>query len=381
MNKEQKKTHLYQFHQEKGKLTSFADFEIPIWYKGTIPEHLAVRDKVGIFDVTHMGRVIITGSDGEAFLNYVTTNDVSTLLPLSAHYSVMCNKEGGIKDDFVVSRMERDKFFMVYNASNRTKNLSWLREQATKFNVQIEDVSENVAMFAVQGPKAQETLQKITTTDLNEVERFKCTWTKLAGFKTFLSRTGYTGEDGFEVFIWDTPTSKPEKAVDAWKAILKAGKNFRIEPCGLGARDTLRLEAGMCLYGNDINEETTPLEARISFAVKLQKENFIGKRALLKQKEEGVKRKRVGLKMLDPRIPRQNYKIYKDGNETGLVTSGTFSPLLKYGIALAYVQSIHAKRGEEVTVKIRSREAKAQIVRLPFYDTSLYGYARKNGYG
>ncbi|MCK4633439.1 glycine cleavage system aminomethyltransferase GcvT, partial [Candidatus Bathyarchaeota archaeon] len=253
MNKEQKKTHLYKFHQEKGKLTSFADFEMPIWYKGTIPEHLAVRDKVGIFDVTHMGRVIITGSDGEAFLNYVTTNDVSTLLPLSAHYSVMCNKEGGIKDDFVVSRMERDKFFMVYNASNRTKNLSWLREQATKFNVQIEDVSENVAMFAVQGPKAQETLQKITTTDLNEVERFKCTWTKLAGFKTFLSRTGYTGEDGFEVFIWDTPTSKPEKAVDAWKAILKAGKNFRIEPCGLGARDTLRLEAGMCLYGNDIN--------------------------------------------------------------------------------------------------------------------------------
>ncbi len=378
MSQESKKTHLHKFHKQRGKLTSFANFEMPVWYEGIIPEHLAVRDRVGIFDVTHMGRVLITGSDGEAFLNYVTVNDVSALTPLSAHYSIMCNEEGGIKDDFVLSKIEKDRFFMVYNASNRAKNYSWLKEHATQFNVKIVDISDHVAMFAVQGPKAQETLQKVTSTDLSEVKRFKCTWTELAGFKTFLSRTGYTGEDGFEVFIWDTPTSKPEKAVDAWNAILQAGKQFDIAPCGLGARDTLRLEAGMCLYGNELDEETTPLEARISFAVKLQKENFIGKEALLKQKDKGVKRKRVSLKMLDRGIPRQNHKVYKDGKETGEITSGTFSPLLKRGIAMALVQSDHAKRGEEVIVKIRNQEVNAQIVKSPFYATNLYGYARKS---
>ncbi len=376
MNK-QKKTHLHQYHAQNGKLVPFAEFQMPIWYKGIIPEHLAVRNNVGIFDVTHMGRVTITGPDAEAFLNYVTTNDVTTLEPLSAHYSVMCNEEGGIKDDFVLSRQEKNKFFMVYNAANRTKNYQWLTKQAARFNVKIEDVSDNIAMFAVQGPKAQETLQKIATTDLKETKRFKCAWTKLANLEAFMSRTGYTGEDGFEVFILDTPVSNPEKAVKAWNAILEAGKEFAIEPCGLGARDTLRLEAGMCLYGNDIDENTTPLEARISFVVKLQKENFIGKEALLKQKTEGTKKTRVGLKMLEAGIPRPKHEIFKDEEKIGYVTSGTFSPLLKYGIAMAYVKTEHATEGGTVNIKIRSKQTKAQIVRFPFYDPQKYGSTRK----
>ena len=378
LSKQGQETHLYKFHAKNGKIVSFAEFEMPIWYKGIIPEHLAVRNSVGIFDITHMGRIIITGPDTEAFLNYVTTNNVSTLEPLSAHYSTMCNERGGIKDDFVISRQGKKKFFMVYNAANRNKNYQWLIKQATHFNVKIEDVSDNIAMFAIQGPKAQETLQKISTENLNKIKRFKCSWTKLAGLEAFISRTGYTGEDGFEVFIWNTPVSNPEKAVKAWNTILEAGNEFIIEPCGLGARDTLRLEAGMCLYGNDIDENTTPLEARISFVVKLKKENFIGKKALLKQKAEGVKKKRICLKMLGPGIPRPKHEIFKDGEKIGYLTSGTFSPLLKYGIAMAYVQTEHAIQGETVNVKMRNKQAKAEIVKSPFYDSNRYGYARKH---
>ena len=350
---------------------------MPISYKGIIPEHMAVRNGVGIFDVTHMGRVTITGADAKAFLNYVTTNDVSKLEILSAHYSTMCNEKGGIKDDFVLSRQEENRFFMVYNAANRTKNYQWLTKQTHRFNVKVEDVSDNIAMFAVQGPKAQEALQKIATEELSEIKRFKCGWTKLTGSKTFISRTGYTGEDGFEVFIWDTPVSSPEKAVKAWNAILEAGKEFNVEPCGLGARDTLRLEAGMCLYGSDIDENSTPLEARISFAVKLEKGDFIGKEALLEQKAQGVKKKRVGLKMLEKGIPRPKHEVFKDEKKIGYITSGTFSPLLKQGIAMAYVQTQHAVVGEVVYVKIRDKKAKAEIIKFPFYDPNQYGHTRK----
>ena len=367
MNQRGKITHLYNFHRQHAKMTLFAGFEMPLWYKGIIPEHLAVRNNVGIFDITHMGRALITGPEAERFLNYVSTNDVSSLTPLSAQYSTLCNEKGGIIDDFVVSRLEEEKFLMVYNASNREKDFKWLTKHAEGFNVKVEDVSDNIAMFAVQGPKAQETLQKISTEDLSQIGRFKCGWTKLAETQTFVSRTGYTGEDGFEVFVWDTPVTNPEKAHKVWNAILEAGKEFQIEPCGLGARDTLRLEAGMCLYGNDIDENTTPLEARISFVVKFNKESFIGKEALLRQKEEGLKRRRVGIKMIEKGIPRQHHEVYKNGEKIGEITSGTFAPFLKIGIGMAYVKKEYDKEGEEVKVKIRDKLLKAEIVKLPFY--------------
>ena len=372
-----KRTHLYQFHRENAEITVFAGFEMPLWFKGIIPEHLAVRNSVGIFDITHMGRAIITGPDAEQFLNYVTTNNVQALAPLNAHYSLMCNEKGGIKDDFVLSRLERDKFLMVYNAANREKDYQWLKKNAEKFDVNIQDVSDNIAMFAVQGPKAQETLQKISSGDLSQIKRFKCGWTELSGTKVFISRTGYTGEDGFEIFVWDTPLSNPDKAVKVWNTILEAGKEFDIQPCGLGARDTLRLEAGLCLYGNDIDEETTPLEARLSFVVKFDKGEFIGKQALLKQREEGIKKRRVGIVMIDRGIPRAKFEIYREEQKIGYVTSGTFSPLLRKGIAMGYVQKEHAKEETEITIKIRRKNAKAKIVKFPLYDAEKYGYRRK----
>jgi len=373
-----RKTQIYEVHKRTAKMTEFAGFEMPLWYKGITKEHLAVRNSVGVFDVSHMGRVIITGKDAVSFLNYVITNDVTTLTPNGALYSVMCNENGGIIDDFVVSRLEEEKFLLVPNATNREKDYNWLVKKAEGFKVKIEDVSDRVAMFAVQGPNAEKTLQKICTTDLSKIERFKCATAKLADVEVFLSRTGYTGEDGFEVYIWNAPLDKPNNALKVWNAVLEAGKPFGIEPCGLGARDTLRLEAGLCLYGNDIDENTTPLEAKLGFVVKFQKDNFIGKNTLLKQKEEGIKRKRVGLQMIEQGIPRQGFKIYNNkGENIGQVTSGTFSPLLKCGIAMAYIQAEQAQEGNIINIEIRGKHAKAKIAPFPFYDAEKYGYKRK----
>ena len=378
MTEEVRRTQLYEVHRQAAKLTVFASFEMPLWYKGIIPEHLAVRNSVGIFDISHMGRVMITGVDSERFLNYVITNDVSVLSPNNAQYSVMCNENGGIIDDFVVYRLETEKFLIVFNASNREKDYDWLIKNIEGFEVKIEEVSDDVAMFAVQGPKAEKTLQEISAEDLSKIGRFKGGHSRLAGVKIFLSRTGYTGEDGFEVFVWNAALSKPEKAVKLWNAILDAGKTFGIKRCGLGARDTLRLEAGMSLYGNDIDENTTPLEARLSFVLKFQKSNFMGKDALLEQKNKGIKRRRVGIRMIESGIPRPGFEIYDDkGEKMGYMTSGTFSPLLKCGIGMAYVKVSQAQKGNTVHVKIRKKLVKGKIVSFPFYDTEKYGYKRK----
>jgi len=372
------RTQLYDVYRHTAKLTMFARFEMPIWYKGIIAEHLSVRNSVGIFDISHMGRVIITGIDSERFLNYLITNDVSVSLPNNAQYSVMCNENGGIVDDFVVYRLETERFLMVFNASNREKDYNWLIKNTEGFDVKIQEVSDNVAMLAVQGPKAEKNLQRISTEDLSKIGRFQGGRSLLAGVEVFLARTGYTGENGFEVFVWNAALTKPDNAVKLWNAILNTGKTFGIEPCGLGARDTLRLEAGMCLYGNDIDESTTPLEARLGFVVKFQKSNFIGKDSLLEQKNEGIKRKRVGIQMIESGIPRPRFKICDgEGEKIGHMTSGTFSPLLKCGIGMAYVEASQSQKGNVVHVKIRNKLAKGKIVSFPFYDTEKYGYKRK----
>jgi len=373
-----RKTQLHAVYTQTAKLTAFAGFEMPLWYKGTIPEHMAVRNNAGIFDISHMGRVMITGADAERFLNYIVTNDVSKLMLNAAQYSVMCYENGGIIDDFIIYRLETEKFLVVFNASNREKDYNWIVGNSKGFEVRIEDVSDNVAMLAVQGPRAAKTLQAISSEDLNKIERFKCGRSQLAGVEVFLSRTGYTGEDGFEVFVWNATLAKPDNAVNLWNAILAVGKDSGIEPCGLGARDTLRLEAGLCLYGNDIDENTTPLEAGLGFVVKLQKEKFIGKETLLRQKTEGVKRKRIGLLMVDQGIPRAGFEIYSEsGGKIGQLTSGTFSPLLKCGIGMGHVQTPHAQEGSIVKLKIRDKLAKARIVPFPFYDADKYGSKRK----
>jgi aminomethyltransferase len=322
--------------------------------------------------------MIVRGADSERFLNYVITNDVSALLPNSAQYSVMCTQTGGIVDDFVLYRLETEKFLVVSNASNREKDYNWFIKNTKGFNVRIDDLSANVAMFAVQGPNAEETLQKISSEDLTKIGRFKCGHSRLADADVFVSRTGYTGEDGFEVFVWNASLEKPDLAVNFWNATLEAGKNFGIEPCGLGARDTLRLEAGLCLYGNDIDENTTPLEAGLGFVVKLQKERFIGKEALLKQKTEGTERRRIGIEIIDPGIPRPGFEIYSlIRKNIGRITSGTFSPLLKCGVGMGYVQTSQAKEGLLVNVDIRGKITKGKLRAFPLYDSEKYGYKRK----
>jgi len=373
-----RRTQLYEVHKKTAKLTEFAGFEMPLYYKGIIPEHMAVREGAGIFDISHMGRVLVIGADAERFLNHVITNDASKLVPNSALYSVMCTENGGIIDDFVVYRLETERFMVVFNAGNREKDYNWLMKNAQGFSVKMENVSDEVAMLAVQGPSASKTLQSISSEDLSKIERFKCGRARLSGVDVFLARTGYTGEDGFEVFVWNASLTKPDNAVEVWNSVLEAGKPRGMEPCGLGARDTLRLEAGLCLYGNDIDETTTPLEAGLGFVVKLQKEDFIGKAALQKQKEEGTKRKRVGMVLQEQGIPRPGFEIYNDKNENvGRVTSGTFSPLLKKGVGMGYVETSQAQEGNTVNVKIRDRVTKAKIAAFPLYDTEKYGYKRK----
>ena len=373
-----RKTQFYQVHRQTAKLTDFAGFQMPLYYKGIMPEHLAVRNSAGVFDISHMGRLFITGTDAERFLNFVVTNDVSKLSPNEAQYSVMCTDKGGIIDDFLIYRMEAGKFMVVFNASNHEKDSNWLVQNSKGFNVKIDQLSDEVAMLAVQGPNAAKILQKIAVEDLGKIERFKCGNAHLAGVDVFLARTGYTGEDGFEVFIWNATIAKPDNAVKLWNAILEAGRSFGIEPCGLGARDTVRLEAGLCLYGNDIDENTTPYEAGLGFVVKLQKDRFIGKDALQQQKTEGVKRKRVGIILMEQGIPRAGFDLFNsETRKIGALTSGTFSPLLQQGVGMGYVEIVQAQEANVVYVKIRDKMTKAKIASFPLYDSEKYGYKRK----
>jgi aminomethyltransferase len=371
------KTQVYEYHEKNGHIVEFAGFLMPTWYKGIIPECTAVRNTVGMFDVSHMGRMLVTGKDAETFLNYLTPNNVAGLKQFQGHYSVLCNEKGTIVDDIIVTRYDQEFFLVVFNASNRKKDVSWITEKSKRFNVKLDNISDEVAMFAVQGPKARDIIQKVSKEEVSKIPRFGCGWLTIDGLKCSASGTGYTGEDGLEVYVYDAPVEGPWRAMKVWNVILEAGKEFDIQPCGLGSRDVLRLEAGMCLYGNDIDETTTPLEARIGWVVKLDKPDFIGREPLAKQKGEGVKRVRVGMKVLGRGIPRAGYEILKNGKLIGKVTSGTLSPLLGYGIATGYVPKEYSNEGEKVEIKVRDRNLDAEIVKVPFYDTSKYGWQRK----
>ncbi|MBD3172279.1 glycine cleavage system aminomethyltransferase GcvT [Candidatus Bathyarchaeota archaeon] len=370
-----KKTHIYGYHAEHGNIVDFGGFAMPVWYDGIQAEHKAVRDSCGVFDTSHMGRTWATGSDVERFLNYIVTNDVSKLEPNEGLYTVMCKPTGGIVDDLILYRINDEKFWVVYNASNREKDFKWLKKNSKGFDVDLKDVSDEVAMIAVQGPQAQETLQKIIEEDLAEIERFNIGEATVSGYDVMVARTGYTGEDGFELYIPDTTPNEPEKAMKIWEDLVDAGA----VPCGLGARDSLRLEAGLWLYGNDIDESINPLEAGLSWTVKLDKNGyFVGQRAIQKMKDEGVKKRLVGLKMEERGIPRHGYPVLNmEEEEIGVVTSGGLSPTLGYGIALAYVPPEYRKRGTELYIEIRGRPVKGKVVKhRPFYDDSEYGWKR-----
>jgi len=356
------KTALYDVHASLGaKIVEFGGFLMPVQYAGIVQEHRRVRASVGVFDISHMGEFLVRGADAEQFLNYMTTNNVGTLQPGQAQYTVMCYPEGGIVDDLLVYKYP-DYFMLVVNAANITKDWDWLQKNQSG-QVELEDASRDISLIAVQGPDAPDVVKQLASRELEQVKYYHFTEGEVAGVRATISRTGYTGEPGFELYV------PPDAAGQVWEAVLQAGEPYDIEPIGLGARDTLRLEAGYCLYGNDIDETTTPIEAGLNWLVKLQKGEFIGRSVLRKVKETGPARTLVGFELVSRGIPRHDYPIVFSGNPIGRVTSGTQSPMLQKGIGLGYVDVAYANEGTTFNVRIRDREIPAKVVDLPFYDS------------
>lgn len=359
-----KKTPFHSIHQKIGaKLVDFAGFEMPVQYKGIKTEHVAVREAVGVFDVSHMGEIIVKGNQALNLIQKVTVNDAAKLVPGKAQYTCFCYEDGGIIDDLIIYMLAENEYMLVANASNIEKDFEWLRSQNT-MGAELINKSDDYALLAVQGQKSLEVLQSLTDVNLSEIGFYSFKKGNVAGVDMLISATGYTGEKGFELYF-------EIKGVDAeavWDALFKAGEPFGIEPCGLGARDTLRLEMGFVLYGNDISEKTHPLEARLGWITKFDKGEFIGKEALLKKKEEGNTRQLVGFVMNDARtIPRQGYEIVnEDGDRIGEVTSGTMSITLGKGIGMGYVNKASALEGTAIHIAIRNKTGEATITRPPF---------------
>ncbi|MBI1805115.1 MAG: glycine cleavage system aminomethyltransferase GcvT [Ignavibacteria bacterium] len=360
-----KRTAFYPIHQQLGaKIVEFAGYEMPIQYVSIRDEHKTVRSTVGVFDVSHMGEFEICGKDALLLVQRVTTNDASKLAVGKVQYSAMCYTDGGIVDDLLVYRLAEDRFMLVVNASNIQKDFDWIKSNAGGMQVEFIDRSDETSLLAVQGPQSLETLQKLSRTDLSTIPYYAFIAGQLAGVSMLISRTGYTGELGYEIYF----DSSPMNAERVWNAIMDAGKEFGVQPIGLGARDTLRLEMGFCLYGNDIDKTTHPLEAGLGWITKLDKREFVGRDVLVKAKQEGLKRKLVGFVVDDDRaFPRHGYEIRATGSSpVGQVTSGTVSPTLEKGIGLGYVESSYTQAGSSITIVIRNKEIPAQVVKVPF---------------
>ncbi len=358
-----KKTPLYNAHsQYGGKIIEFGGWAMPVQYGGIISEHEAVRCDAGIFDVSHMGEVDIKGTEAFEFVQNLVANDVEVLKDNQILYTFMCYTNGGIVDDLLVYKFSDDHFYLVINAGNIEKDVQWMLDNKQSYNVEITNISDVVAEVAIQGPKTQMILQKITDANLDEIKFFYCKRDVIVdGIKCLISRTGYTGEDGFEIY---TSNENIEKL---WHKLLKVGREDGLLPCGLGCRDTLRFEACLPLYGNEISQDITPLEAGLGFFVKLQKPNFIGKEALVKQKEEGLKRKLVGFEMKERGIPRHGYEVHMLGEKIGVVTTGYLSPTLKKNIGLALIDAKYCELGTEIEILIRDKSLKAEVVSKKFY--------------
>ena len=356
-----KQTPLYEVHKKLGgRIVEFGGWEMPVQYSGIMEEHRAVRKACGLFDISHMGQVLITGPKALEQVNYLTTNDVSQIPDGKCQYTAALYPDGGVVDDLIVYRINAENFLIVVNASNDEKDFNWF-VQNNRFDAKILHVSHAYGMLALQGPKAKDVLANLggalMTTTLNP---FSSVEEKLMGISCIISRTGYTGEDGFEFLL------SSDKVVDLWNKIIEAGRPFGLLPIGLGARDTLRLEAALSLYGHEIDQKINPLEARLAWIVKLDKPDFIGKSSLQKIEKEGITRHLVGLSMIDAGIPRAGYEVYEGEKKLGWITSGTFSPSLGKAIALALIEGTK-KSGDELLVGIRKQKARAQIVNLPFY--------------
>jgi aminomethyltransferase len=356
------KTALYQKHLDLGaKMVPFAGFEMPVSYDGVKIEHQNVREHLGVFDVSHMGEFFVEGPEAQNLLQYVTSNDVSKLVDGQAQYTCLPNEKNGIVDDLIIYRFHAEKYMLVVNASNIDKDWTWISSH-NNFKAKMKNASDAYSLLAVQGPKAIEVMQNLTEVDLFAIKFYHFTEATFAGEKdVIISATGYTGSGGFELYI------KNESAGKVWGKIFEAGKDFNINPIGLAARDTLRLEMGYCLYGNDIDETTSPLEAKLGWITKFNKD-FINKDELLKQKEEGVVRKLVAFELIEKGIPRKDYPILDEDNKPiGYVTSGTQSPSLNKAIGLGYVKTGYDKIDQDIYIQIRNKHVQAKVVKLPFY--------------
>ena len=351
-----KKTALYEIHDDlNAKLIDFAGYLMPVQYEGVTNEHLTVKNNVGVFDVSHMGEFYVDGDEAEIFLQSVLSNDVSKITEGQAQYNCIPNDNGGIVDDLILYKFEKNRYMMVVNASNIEKDLDFLNKK-NNFNAQLINVSETYSLIAIQGPNALQVLNPIFKVDLNEIKYYHFEYFE----GVLVSNTGYTGCGGFEIYC------KNEIAKDLWYKIFEYGKKYDIKPIGLAARDTLRLEMGFCLYGNDIDENTSPIEAGLSWITKTNK-TFTSSELFKKQKIEGVNRKLIGFTMLEKAVPRKNYDILNENNEIiGVVTSGTMSPSLKIGIGLGYVKVEYSKPGMEIFIQIRKNIKKALVVKPPF---------------
>jgi aminomethyltransferase len=344
------------------KMHEFAGYNMPIEYSGIIDEHMTVCNAVGVFDVSHMGEFWVKGPNALALIQKVTSNNAAILTPGKIQYSCLPNETGGIVDDLLVYSYEPEKYLLVVNAANIEKDWNWIVAHNT-VGAELENSSDRMAQLAIQGPKAKATLQKLTYVDLDSIPYYNFTVGKFDGIEqVIISNTGYTGAGGFELYFY------PEYSKQIWNAIFRAGEEFGIKPAGLGCRDTLRLEAGFCLYGNDLDDTTSPIEAGLGWITKfVDGKDFTNRAALEQQKKEGVQRKLVGFEMIDRGIPRHGYTLVDaDGNKIGVVTSGTMSPVRKIGIGMGYVQTVYAALGSEIYVDLRGRRLKAQVVKPPF---------------
>jgi aminomethyltransferase len=344
-------------HELGGKMVDFGGWELPVQYSGILDEHDAVRNRVGIFDVSHMGEVVVRGRQALELLQKTTCNDVSKLEDGRAQYNGLLYPTGGFVDDILIYRMAADDYFVVVNASNTEKDYEWLSQEAIGLDVDVRNVSADYAQLAVQGPEAERVLQPLTDVNLANIKYYRFDRGNVDGAPAIVSRTGYTGEDGFEVYV------APHHGARIMRRLVEAGA----KPCGLGARDTLRLEAKMALYGNDIDNSTTPLQADLSWIVKLDKGDFTGRDVLAREKTEGLPRKLVGFEMIDRGIARHGYAIVEGSEEIGVVTSGTHSPTLKKAIGLAYLPLDKSAQGSEFSILIRGKETRARVVPTPFY--------------
>jgi aminomethyltransferase len=355
------RTPLYECHVEAGaRLFGFAGWEMPVLYAGVIEEHRAVRNGVGLFDVSHMGEIMVRGAGAEAFLDRLTPNHVARLSTGRIHYSGLLTEDGTYIDDLLVYRMGDEEFMLVLNAANVGRDFDWIESHADG-TVAVENVSEDYALLALQGPRAADVLAPLTGADLTSLRYYRFAVDAVDGFPALVSRTGYTGEDGFELYL------RPQDGPAVWRRLMAAGRSHGIAPAGLGARDTLRLEAAMALYGHELDDRTTPWEAGLDWVVRMGKGEFIGRDALARQKEEGLERRLIGLEVLDRGIARQGHPVRSEDGEIGVMTSGTICPTLEKAVGMAWVPPEFSQPGTTIIVDVRGRHLAARVVELPFY--------------